>query len=64
MFTLYIIGVVMGLLTMTAGTILYDMKVSKIKPDMIWTLKISLLSWVTVYFGMLLLKETLNKKRI
>ena len=58
----YFTGVFMGLITMVIGQQLYGVYVNKVKTDLFWILKISLLSWGTVYLAMILTIESWKRR--
>ena len=59
---IYLTGVVLGMICMMIGQGLYCRYTEKVKPDTWWLLKISLLSWVTVFLAMMLISEAWHKK--
>ena len=54
---IYLIGVVLGMICMMIGQGLYCRYTEKGKRDTWWLLKISLLSWMTVFLAMMLFSE-------
>ena len=54
---IYLTGVVLGMICMMIGQGLYCRYTETVKPDAWWLLKISLLSWVTVFIAMMLISE-------
>ena len=55
--SIYLTGIVLGIICMMIGQGLYCRYTEKVKPDAWWLLKISLLSWVTVFLAMMLISE-------
>lgn len=55
---LYFLGTAVGLLTMTLGLLVHNIKSTNKVLDLTWLLKISLLSWVAVWIGSQLIKDT------
>ena len=60
---IYLIGVVLGMICMMIGQGLYCRYTEKVKPDAWWLLKISLLSWVTVFLAMMLISEAWYRRK-
>ena len=54
---IYLIGVVLGMICMMIGQGLYRRYTETVKLDAWWLLKISLLSWMTVFLAMMLFSE-------
>ena len=59
---IYLTGVVLGIICMMIGQGLYCRYTETVKPDAWWLLKISLLSWVTVFIAMMLISEAWHRK--
>ena len=60
---IYLTGVVLGMICMMIGQGLYCRYTEKVKPDTWWLLKISLLSWVTVFLAMMLISEAWYRRK-
>ena len=60
---IYLTGVVLGMIFMMIGQGLYCRYTEKVKPDAWWLLKISLLSWVTVFLAMMLISEAWDRRK-
>ena len=54
---IYLTGVVLGMICMMIGQGVYCRYTEKGKRDTWWLLKISLLSWMTVFLAMMLFSE-------
>ena len=60
---IYLTGVVLGMIFMMIGQGLYCRYTETVKPDAWWLLKISLLSWVTVFIAMMLISEAWYRRK-
>lgn len=54
---IYLTSIVLGMICMMIGQGVYCRYTEKVKPDAWWLLKISLLSWMTVFLAMMLFSE-------
>ena len=59
---IYLTGVVLGMICMMIGQGVYCRYTEKGKRDTWWLLKISLLSWMTVFLAMMLFSEGWYRK--
>ena len=55
--SIYLTGIVLGMICMMIGQGVYCRYMEKGKRDTWWLLKISLLSWMTVFLAMMLFSE-------
>ena len=60
---IYLTGVVLGMICMMIGQGLYCRYTEKGKRDTWWLLKISLLSWMTVFLAMMLISEAWYRRK-
>ena len=60
---IYLTGVVLGMICMMIGQGLCCRYTETVKPDAWWLLKISLLSWVTVFIAMMLISEAWYRRK-
>lgn len=59
--TSYLMGVAFGLMVMVIGQRLYSRNIYYAKIDWWWMFKIALLSWISVYLGMILINDSLKR---
>lgn len=60
---IYLTGIVLGMICMMIGQGLYCRNTETVKPDPWWLLKISLLSWMTVFLAMMLISEAWYRRK-